>query len=160
MEGRRPMGGFLRNRIVFYRQALRSYREVGAFSFTSDAVSEAVVAPIRRNGKPLRVLEVGSGTGAITRWIVRRLGEGDRLDLYEINPEFAKVLRAEFGSLSAPHVTVNEGDIEHLPTDARYDAIISSLPLMNMDPHKVERIFALLLERLEAEGVLSYYDYW
>lgn len=150
---------FLRNRLVFYGQMLRQTSEVGAFSHTSRAVAEACAAPIIRRGAPLRVLEVGPGTGALTGAIIERLGPGDHLHLCEINAEFVKVLRDELGHLEAPKVTIDQLDIQQLPADARYDAIVSSLPLFNFPPEKVRAVFDLLLDRLAPGGTLSYYDY-
>lgn len=151
---------FLRNRLVFYGQAFKQSAEVGAFSHTSRAVADAVAAPIVRRGAPLRVLEAGPGTGALTDAIVERLGPGDRLHLVEINPEFAKILRETYGRLDTPEVLVEQGDILRLPADARYDNIVSSLPILNMDPDKVGAIFELFMDRLAPDGTLSYYDYW
>lgn len=159
------IAAFLRNRAVFYTQAIRAAGQVGAFTYTSKPVTEAVLLPLAlfaQNGSGARVLEVGAGTGAISREIVARLGPGDRFDVYEINPAFAKVLRDEVGRShpGAPTVRIFEADIETLEPGARYHRIISTLPLLNMPPGKVRRIFALLLDRLEPDGVLSYYDYW
>ncbi len=164
MAARFRVSAYLRNRFVFYREAVLSARQTGAFSYTSRAVARAVTAAVAREGdRPIRVLEVGAGTGALTRAILARLGPGDRLDAYEINPAFARVLRAEIaGARHAPGVEVRvfEADIETLPEGARYDRIVSTLPLLNMEPEKVRRVFALLLGRLEPGGTLTYYDYW
>lgn len=163
------MVNFLKNRLVFYGQALERAREVGALSHTSRVVSEAVTAPIpaliaeraaRGERRPLKVLEVGPGTGAITEVLLERLRPTDRLHLVEINPEFAKLLRETFGGLEAPRVTVDEADARRLPADARYDVITSSLPLLNMEPEVVREIFAVLLDRLAPDGTYAYYDYW
>lgn len=151
---------FLRNRLVFYGQAFKEARQTGAFSHTSRAVADAVAAPIVRRGKPLKVLEVGAGTGAITEAIVERMGAGDELHLIEINPEFVKVLQDEFGRLTAPKIRIDALDIEKLPADARYDVICSSLPLFNFTPEKVRACYDVMLSRLAPGGTLSYYDYW
>ncbi|MBX3465898.1 MAG: methyltransferase domain-containing protein [Planctomycetes bacterium] len=153
---------FLRNRLVFYREAFRQSQEVGAFTHTSKAVADAIAEPIVRGDRPLRVLEVGAGTGALTRSIVRRLGPGDQLDLIEINPEFVHVLQEQFGTRpGGPEVRVDQRDVELLPRDEQYDVIVSSLPLLNFPPEKVRRVFELFLtELLKPGGTLSYYDYW
>lgn len=154
---------FLRDRLVFYGEAVKKAQEVGAFSSTSKVVAEAVAEPIRHpGGKTIRVLEVGAGTGAITREVVPRMRAGDRLDLVEINPEFVKVLVDRFGAIpGGPEVVVHEKDAELLPRDEPYDFVISSLPLLNFPPEKVRRIFELCLtELLRPGGTMSYYDYW
>lgn len=155
---------FLRNRLVFYREAIRQANEVGAFTHTSRIVAEAVAEPIRRgpDGAPLRVLEVGAGTGALTRAIIDRLGPEDRLDLIEINPEFVQVLHEQFSTRpGGPQVTIEQCDVELLPRDWQYDVIVSSLPLLNFPPEKVRAVFELFFDvLLRPGGTLSYYDYW
>lgn len=147
-------------RLVFWRQAVRALQQVGAFAATSRIVARAVTAPLAGHAGPRRVLEVGAGTGAITRAILPHLSAADRLDLYEINAPFAAVLRHAFARTAGPTVQVYEDDIEQLPAGVRYDAIVSSLPLLNMAPDKVDRVFARLLESVVPGGTLSYYDYW
>lgn len=156
---------FLRNRLVFYKEAFRQSQEVGALSHTSKVVADAVAEPIRlarRGSAPLRVLEVGAGTGALTVAIMERLLPGDRLDIVEINAKFVKVLREQFVTRpGGPEVHVEQHDIEALPRDGQYDVIVSSLPLLNFAPEKVRVVFDLYLnELLRPGGTLSYYDYW
>ncbi len=149
----------LREQVAFFEQALRASRQVGAFSPTSPVVAAAMADALPAPGAaPRRLLEVGAGMGAITETVVRRLAPQDRLDLCEINPSFAAHLRERFTS---EQVQVFEGDVAELPSDAPYGAVIASLPLLNMDPAVVDRIFArLLTELLEPGGTLVYYDYW
>jgi phosphatidylethanolamine/phosphatidyl-N-methylethanolamine N-methyltransferase len=156
MNGRDKYG----SRLVFWQQAVRALQQVGALAETSRVVACAVAAPLAGQPGPRRVLEVGAGTGAITRAILPHLSAHDRLDLYEINAPFTAVLRRSFEHANGPAVQVYEDDIEQLPPGVRYDAIVSSLPLLNMMPDKVERVFARLLESLIPGGTLSYYDYW
>jgi phosphatidylethanolamine/phosphatidyl-N-methylethanolamine N-methyltransferase len=152
--------GTLRSRLVFWGEIARATRQVGAFSFTSEAVAEAIAEPISALTTPRRVLEVGPGTGALTRSILRRLREGDRLDLCEINPTFAGYLRSELAHLTAPRVAVSECDVAELASGVLYDVIVSSLPLMNFEPDKVARILDLYSSRLAEGGTISYFDYW
>jgi phospholipid N-methyltransferase len=152
----------LKNRLTFYEQAFKEARQVGAFSFTSNAVCDALIEPIkRRDGKPLRVVELGAGTGAITRAVLKKLQPGDHFDVYEINSAFAKILREEFGAIkNGPSIEILETDVELIPSDVKYDVIVSSLPLMNFPPDKVRRVFDILADRLTPDGIICYYDYW
>ena len=149
----------LKNRLVFYGEVARSTKQVGAFTPTSRRVAEAIAAPIPTLA-PRRVLEVGPGTGALTRSVIARLGAGDTLDLCEINPAFASYLRSEFSALEAPRVRVFEADVAALPPGDRYDVIVSSLPFMNFEPEAVRRILDLYSERLTEGGVITSWDYW
>lgn len=153
---------FLKNKFVFYEQMFREAKTVGAFASASRAVAEEIASPIKRKrGQRLNVLEVGAGTGALTKAVVEKLGPGDTLTLVEINPHFVQVLRELFRTRpGGPEITIFDQDIEALPREARYDVIVSSLPLMNFPPDKVRRIYDLYLERLVPGGTISYFDYW
>jgi phospholipid N-methyltransferase len=145
----------VRDALVFYGEMLRKTGQVGAFSRMSAAVGRAVAEPLGSIPAPRRVLEAGPGTGALTRALVDRLGPEDRLDLYEVNATFARFLRERFALAS-----VFERDVETLDPGARYDLIVSSLPLMNFAPEKVRRILDLYAARLAPGGTIVSVDYW
>ena len=145
---------------MFYGETVRATRQVGAFAPTSRFAAAAVARSLDAYPAPRSILEVGAGTGALTRALLARLGPGDRLDLCEINARFARFLKAEFAALAAPAVRVFAADVEGLPPDVRYDVIVSSLPWLNLEPVKVERILAWYDASLRPGGTLCYVDYW
>ena len=140
---------------VFYRELFGRTREVGAFLKTSAAVARAIAEPVSAYSPPRRVLEVGAGTGALTRALLERLGPEDELVLCEINERFAEGLRRDF-----PSADVFRGDVEELPGAERFHVIVSSLPFMNFEPEKVARILRSYEQRLEPRGTISSFDYW
>jgi phosphatidylethanolamine/phosphatidyl-N-methylethanolamine N-methyltransferase len=77
------------------------------------------------------VVELGPGTGPVTRALLRRGFAQERLVLVEFNPEFCKSLRKEF-----PKARVIEGDAYNLPLTLKGVleqpalAFVSSLPLL------------------------------
>ena len=156
----RELRARIRDRVVFYSETIRATREVGALTRTSAVVASTVAAPLAAYPAPRAVLEVGAGTGALTQSLLERLGPGDRLDLCEINPRFVRLLRDEFARVTAPTVRIFGADVEALPDDERYDVIVSSLPWMNFDPDKVQRILERFDAGLRAGGAIIYIDYW
>src|ERR1043166_4551462 len=62
----------------FYRQFRAQYGTTGSVLPSSRALARALTRPMRACPTPRRVLEVGPGTGAVTREIVRTLRPGDR----------------------------------------------------------------------------------
>ncbi|MGJ5828390.1 class I SAM-dependent methyltransferase [Streptomyces ossamyceticus] len=153
------------DRWMFLIEAARDLRTTGAIAPSGRALARALTDPVRAQGsRPLAVLEVGAGTGPVTRALIPQLSRGSRLDIVEANPRFAAQLRR----LVAGHpdlvptsgrVRVHETFVEELDTDQRYDVIVSGLPLTNFAPDQVERIMARYLDLLHPGGTLTYFAY-
>lgn len=106
--------------------------------------------------KPLRYLEVGAGSGALTRPLIERMHAGDSIDLVEIDPKFCTTLRKQFGHL--PAVTIHE--ISILDFEGKdYDVLISSLPLNAFRAQMVKEILKKYKSLVKPGGYLSYYEY-
>ena len=82
---------------LFLGEFWRNFHTTGAILPSGRRLSAALARYVGQDGKvgaAQRVLEVGPGTGAVTRYIVRALGPEDRLDLVELNANFAERLQA------------------------------------------------------------------
>jgi phospholipid N-methyltransferase len=150
---------------MFLIEAARDLRTTGAIAPSGKALARALTEPVRAQvPRPLAVLEVGAGTGAVTRTLISALPRAGRLDIVEANPRFAGRLRrlvTTHPDLAARHaqVTVHQACVEQLDNDQRYDVIVSGLPLTNFTPAQVERIMARYLELLHPGGTLTYFAY-
>src|SRR5947209_7877719 len=118
---------------TFLRAFRRNFHTTGAILPSSRFLARAMASDLKGPRGPARILEVGPGTGAVTREIVRLLLPGDRLDAVEINPSFVTHLRRRFGedALFRKHldqVELIEGPVEELLGSEVYDFIISGLP--------------------------------
>ncbi|MFF3333227.1 class I SAM-dependent methyltransferase [Streptomyces sp. NPDC002888] len=150
---------------MFLTEAARDLRTTGAIAPSGKALARALTDPVRvQPARPLAVLEVGAGTGAVTRTLIPQLPRGSRLDIVEANPRFAARLRHLVDT--HPHladrlaqVNVHQAAVEDLDTDEHYDVIVSGLPLTNFAPVQVERIMARYLELLHPGGTLTYFAY-
>jgi phospholipid N-methyltransferase len=149
---------------AFAREAVRTFRATGAIAPSSRHLAgrlAALVAPARH---PAAVLEVGAGTGAVTRALAARLGPADRLDAVEVNPRFAEVLQTVLATdpalaAVADRVRVIASPIASVRLDRRYDAVISGLPFMNFDAAEVRDILDRYLAALVPGGQLMLYGY-
>src|SRR5437588_12929510 len=72
----------------FLRQCRRQFRSTGAILPSSRFLARALVSEIAKPREPGRILEVGPGTGSVTRQILRRMRPDDLLDAVEINANF------------------------------------------------------------------------
>jgi phosphatidylethanolamine/phosphatidyl-N-methylethanolamine N-methyltransferase len=148
----------------FFREYRRHIRATGSLLPSSRFLAGALVSELRKARKPSHILEVGPGTGSVTRQLVRYLLPGDRVDAVEINGQFVSLLRRRFeqewafrsreGQLRVIHAAV-----EDLPGEATYDFIISGLPLNNFPAAQVREIFKAYNRLLKPGGTLTYYEY-
>ncbi len=114
---------------------------------------------------PMKLLEVGPGTGPVTRIIAQRMIQGDTLDAVEINPAFALAMSESIAKDAdfAAHrhqIRVIQADLLTLPGKEEYDAILCGLPFNNFDSDLVGKMFNSLEELLKPGGRLSYFEYW
>jgi phosphatidylethanolamine/phosphatidyl-N-methylethanolamine N-methyltransferase len=158
------MGKRLNEYRVFWREFRHTFHTTGAVLPSGRGLCKALASQVGRDELPRRVLEVGPGTGAVTTEIIRRLGPDDRLDLVELNGRFATVLRERLATelswqKAADRVRVIEMPIEELPTDQKYECIVSGLPLNNFSCDFVARVLSHF-HQLASEGcTLSFFEY-
>lgn len=150
------MPGPVKDWLSFVERMARNPRAIGAISPASPALAEAMAAQVEF-GRPGRVLELGPGTGAITKALVRRGLGAERVVAVEADPGFARMLRTRF-----PGLELVEGDA----TDAArieqlgpFTGIISSLPLLNFPPHDRVALVLALLRLLPAGAPFVQYSY-
>src|SRR5438270_2947930 len=148
----------------FFRQFREQYGTTGSILPSSRSLARALTRPMREHRGARRVLEVGPGTGAVTREIVRQLRPDDRLDIVEINAAFVEVIRRRFHEEPAfrrrgPLCRIIHAPIQEVAGEAVYDFLISGIPLNNFAVPLVEDIFRSYRRLLRPEGRLSYFEY-
>jgi phospholipid N-methyltransferase len=127
-------------------------------------LARALVSELRKPRNPGRILEVGPGTGSVTKEILHHLLPGDRLDLVEINGQFVDLIRQRFAEDHdfrpyRDRTEVIHKAVEELPGEGVYDFIVSGLPLNNFPVAQVRTIFRAYDRLLKPGGLLTYYEY-
>ena len=154
----------MRDHVEFFGQFRERFKTTGAVAPSSRFLAYAMVWPLAQRSGPARVLEIGPGTGAVTRHIVSSLGPEDRLDLVELNEAFAANLARKFAedahfSAAREQAHLHQCRLQDFQHEAPYDFIISGLPLNNFDAQSVADIFEIYFSLLAPGGVLSYFEY-
>lgn len=145
---RRAFNARFGDEMRFVRTLIDEPRTVGALLPTGPALA-AKMASVVRADAPGRVLELGPGTGVITKAILARGVAAENLVCIEFAPEFVDLIRLRF-----PGVHTIEGDAFHLDAtlgDLRaetFDCVVSALPLLNFPAADRVRLIADLLERI------------
>ncbi|MBI4719136.1 MAG: methyltransferase domain-containing protein [Planctomycetes bacterium] len=156
----------LTHSLKFLKQYVCDPNVVGAVAPSSRALAEALCEPLRAHAGPACILEVGAGTGAITRYIGTVLQDEHELDVCEIQPDFADILERDVLSMPvfdrhmrAGRVRLFRCPIQELTEQDRYDFIISGLPLTVFELEDVQAVFAVIRRCLRPGGVFSYFEY-
>jgi SAM-dependent methyltransferase len=97
-----------------------------------------------------RVLEIGPGFGATTRFLVRRLG---RMNVLELERRYCDRLRAELGS----RVSVTQGDATNMPyEDNQFSSVVCFTMLHHIpDRDLQDRAFAEVARVLQPGGIFA-----
>jgi phosphatidylethanolamine/phosphatidyl-N-methylethanolamine N-methyltransferase len=149
---------------LFYSEFRQNFMTTGAIAPSSPLLGKAITRPLsQRTASPVRVLEVGAGTGAFTRHILKHLKTGDLLDIYELNPRFCVFLQHRFPltafAARGIQCRLHNADVRKVETEREYDYIICGLPFNNFEPETVSEIFEVLIRCLSPSGVFSYFEY-
>ncbi len=149
---------------LFISEIRGNFGVIGAIAPSSPRLAKAIVRPLRqRISGPIRVLEVGSGTGSFTRRIVDLLRPGDELEVYELNPSFYHFLHESLNgaglSKRGIRCEMYNADIRSMRRPYQFDYIISGLPFNSFDVQTVSEILETLMNHLAPSGVFSYFEY-
>ena len=132
---------------------------IGAIAPSGRALASTMVGMIDPD-LPGPILELGPGTGAMTRALIEAGIPEDRLVLIEYSAEFAALLTARY-----PEATVIVGDAydvaarTHALGLAPAAGIVSSLPLMNRPPAERAAMLASAFSVLHPKGALVQFTY-
>jgi phospholipid N-methyltransferase len=144
---------------VFGAAALRDQRTVGAIAPSSARLALRLAAVVPEHGEPV-VVELGPGTGAVTRAISAQLaGRGHHLAL-EAKPELLAFLRVRYPQVMAHHADAGEVAAvlaaHHL---GAAHAIISGLPWSLFPAPTQLRLLRRISGSLRADGVFTTFAY-
>jgi len=156
----------LKHHWKFLRTYIQKPHSVGAVAPSSRAIAIAISEPFRRSPRPARVLEVGAGTGAITRHLGTILTDRDELDICELQSEFADILERDVLSTASFRRALCDGRVrlirravQQIEGEGVYDFVISGLPMSAFQLSDVEQIYTVIRRLLKPGGVFSYFEY-
>jgi len=137
----------------------RAPAQIGAIVPSSRWLAKAMVEwiPLEKHGI---VVELGGGTGAITRAILNRGLHQEQLIVIEKFPEFTTLLRRKH-----PNIRVIEADAFELRSVlasigiTQVHAIISSLPLRNFSCSQIQKLIEEIAQVLVVGGLWTQFGY-
>lgn len=145
--------------IGFLKQFLTSPKSIGAIAPSSRGLARSMTDwidwPRVRNA-----VEVGPGTGAFTRTILRRMNDDAHFFMIELNGSFARKLTRQF-----PGITVYLDSVENLADCcdregiARVDAVLCGLPWASFSPDLQDRCLDAITRSLRPGGQFVTFAY-
>jgi phosphatidylethanolamine/phosphatidyl-N-methylethanolamine N-methyltransferase len=147
---------------LFLKRWLRRPLAMGAVVPSGRLLAEAMAETTKAvlAGRPGHVVELGAGTGEVTKALLAAGLAPERLALVERDPELARFLRGHF-----PGPRIIEGDAARLPrllADHEVTpvaAIVSSLPLLSLPAGIVQSIVGGVFEALPRGAALVQFTY-
>lgn len=153
------LAGRFEDELRFFRGWLNGPRMVGSIVPTG-AVAARSMASVVRPESGLPVLEIGPGTGVITRQILARGIAPKDLYLIEYSEDFVAALRSGFAGVNVIHgdafqLEATLGDMR----GAMFDCVVSGMPLLNFPVAQRIALVESLLDRLPAGRPLIQFTY-
>ncbi|MEO8301589.1 MAG: rRNA adenine N-6-methyltransferase family protein [Rhizomicrobium sp.] len=142
----------------FLRALIARPKNIGAIMPSSPALAEAIAREIDPNAGP--VLEIGPGTGVITKAILARGVAPEALTLLEYDEDMAQHLAARYHKSR-----VFQGDAFDLdatlgkPNGSPFGAIVSGIPLLNHAMSRRQSFMADLVSRMIPGAPLIQFSY-
>jgi phosphatidylethanolamine/phosphatidyl-N-methylethanolamine N-methyltransferase len=148
---------FAESRLLF-KLWLKNPRKIGAVAVSSAELAGAMARQVPRG--PGWVVELGGGTGSVTKALLKSGIPRDKLIVVERDPTLHKLLQERY-----PGVKVLLGDAGRLQALLKREgidhvkAIVSSLPLVSMKRSLQDRITAQAFTVLEPGAPLIQFTY-
>lgn len=145
------------NTLPFFRAWLADPLRIAAVSPSSNSLADLITSEITIDSSP--IIELGAGTGAFTRALIKRGVPEDGLILIESNTEFSRLLGQRFPSAQILSMDATQlGRIE-IDVLCPAGAAVSGLPLLSMPPKEVIAILEATFDRLHPHGAFYQFTY-
>jgi phosphatidylethanolamine/phosphatidyl-N-methylethanolamine N-methyltransferase len=144
--------------LLFLRSLLQDPLRVGAVAPSSSGLSRLMVSRVDPNESV--VLELGAGTGAMTRALLKHGVKRNRIVVIERDPSLARYLREQF-----PGVHVRCADAVDIRSILAADSIgpvktvVSSLPLRSLPREQQHVLVRAMVDTLCPNGQLLQFTY-
>lgn len=155
MTSRRAIGEHL----MFLGKFLRNPRHVGSVTPSSRALAREMARAVPVSPSAV-VVELGPGTGALTRQVIEVLAPGERFLAIDIDPEFCANLRARWPALDCE--CGSAADLPSMIAARKWpgvDHVLSGLPFASLPAAISRAILAAVGRSLVKGGTFTTFQY-
>jgi len=145
--------------ILFLKRWLKNPLQIGAVLPSSASLSNLIAGFVRQTPDGI-VVELGGGTGCLTRSLLQAGVPAHKLFVVELDQELHKFLKGTF-----PGVNIIQGNAAELhkliPQEyhGRVSCVISGMPMSTIPNEVVKKIVNRTFQVLDPEGFLLQYTY-
>ncbi|MDB5524154.1 MAG: methyltransferase protein [Rhizobium sp.] len=153
------LAGKFDDEIRFIKGMISQPKTVGAIMPTSTRMANRM-ASIIDTGSGLPVLELGPGTGVITKAILARGVTPENLVSIEYSTSFVQHLRGKYPGVN--FINGNAFDLKESLKDfqdQKFDCVISGIPLLNFPMHQRVSLIENLLDLMPAGRPIVQFSY-
>jgi phosphatidylethanolamine/phosphatidyl-N-methylethanolamine N-methyltransferase len=148
----------MRDQIRFLKGLARRPRMTGAIAPSGPALAGKMASYVDL-ASDLPIIELGPGTGVVTRALIERGVAPERIIAIEYSPDFCRLLAERF-----PEITIIRGDAYDLDRTLdgrapRVANVVSSLPLPARPPEDRRRLIEAALDRTEPGNPYIQFSY-
>ena len=144
---------------VLFRRFLRNPVRVGALCPSSRGLCRMMVSHVGMDSAGV-IVELGPGTGVITREIVRKMPENSKLIAIELDETLCKLLRQQFPEIIVCNDTAaGIGEILERYSLPNPDVVISGLPWANFTPKLQRSILSSVADHIAPGGYFATFAY-
>lgn len=146
---------------TFFLAAATDFQNIASVAPSSRHLARAMLQGLSLT-EARTVVELGAGTGAITRVLLENLPQQATLLAFEINPEFISYMQKTF---SDPRLVLLNARAENLGHElrrlghSRIDAVVSSLSLRFMPDDRQRILQDVLAPFMDERSVYTQYQY-
>jgi phosphatidylethanolamine/phosphatidyl-N-methylethanolamine N-methyltransferase len=145
--------------LLFLRRWLANPLKVGSLFPSSPALGDSMARRVKFGPDDI-VVEIGAGTGSVTKSLLKFGVPAERLFVIEIDPDMAAFLRQQF-----PHTQVIQGDATKLPDliprqwHGKVSTLVSGIPMVPLPVHVQQAILNACFKIMAPAGHILQYTY-
>ncbi|MBD2864446.1 class I SAM-dependent methyltransferase [Paenibacillus oceani] len=142
---------------VFINKFIRFPQQVGSIAPSSSFLARKMFPP-KPGGPALKIAELGAGTGAITKYILKTMPESSELFLFEKDDSLRESLQLKYEA-QASYYAEARNMIDAVRDGRKFDYILSGLPFANFPQSLRNEIIDQAYETLKPGGLFIAFQY-
>lgn len=140
---------------------IKDLKKVGAIAPSSKFLAKDLVEQLKielscDDCPSLNILEIGPGTGPLTKQIAKLVRPKDNVDVVEIHDHFFNLVNEKYNS---NNISIHHEDILQFNPNRTYDYIFSSLPYEAMPEDLTQKIWKKKLDLCSKKAYICYFKY-